>query len=172
MLDFSEMCAANEDDYRYQRHRTSPIGSTIYSIPNYPKKLRIYLTNSSPYWQVCCFFKGKTYRRSLKTTIRQVAIRAAKDFFHQSVADLYGTTINIREDKVLLFSDLVAPTIAIETARTQRGDYSIAGLNILRSASVGKNQSKRVLHNPNSVANIQRQLDPLAFDPTVKKLTN
>jgi hypothetical protein len=40
------------------------------------------------------------------------------------------------------------------------------------SASVGKNQSKPVLHNPNSVANIQRQLDPLAFDPTVKKLTN
>ena len=40
------------------------------------------------------------------------------------------------------------------------------------SASVGKNQSKRVLHNPNSVANIQRQLDPLAFDPTIKKLTS
>ena len=40
------------------------------------------------------------------------------------------------------------------------------------SASIGKNQSKRVLHNPNSVANIQRQLDPLTFDPTIKKLTN
>ena len=40
------------------------------------------------------------------------------------------------------------------------------------TASVGKNQSKRVIHNPNSVANIQRQLDPLAFDPTIKKLTN
>ena len=40
------------------------------------------------------------------------------------------------------------------------------------SASIGKNQSKRVLHNPNSVANIQRQLDPLAFDPTIKKLTS
>jgi hypothetical protein len=40
------------------------------------------------------------------------------------------------------------------------------------SASVGKNQSKRVFHNPNSVANIQRQLDPLAFDPTIKQLTN
>ena len=38
------------------------------------------------------------------------------------------------------------------------------------SASVGKNQSKRVQHNPNSVANIQRQLDPLAFNPIVKKL--
>jgi hypothetical protein len=40
------------------------------------------------------------------------------------------------------------------------------------SASVGKNQSKQVFHNPNSVANIQRQLNPIAFDPTVKKLTN
>ena len=40
------------------------------------------------------------------------------------------------------------------------------------SALVGKNQSKRVLHNPNSAANIQRQLDPIAFNPTVKKLTN
>ena len=40
------------------------------------------------------------------------------------------------------------------------------------SASVGKNQSKRAIHNPNSVANIQRQLDPLAFDPTIKKLAN
>ena len=40
------------------------------------------------------------------------------------------------------------------------------------TASIGKNQSKRVQHNPNSVANIQRQLDPLAFDPTIKKLTN
>jgi hypothetical protein len=40
------------------------------------------------------------------------------------------------------------------------------------AASVGKNQSRRVIHNPNSVANVQRQLDPLAFDPTIKKLTN
>ena len=40
------------------------------------------------------------------------------------------------------------------------------------TAVTAKNQSKRVNHNPNSVANIQRQLNPLAFDPTVKKLTN
>ena len=45
-------------------------------------------------------------------------------------------------------------------------------------ASVGaqnalKNRSqKRVPYDPNSVASIQRQLDPLAFDPIVKKLTN
>jgi hypothetical protein len=40
------------------------------------------------------------------------------------------------------------------------------------TAVTAKNQSQRVLHNPNSVANIQRQLDPLAFDPTIKKLAN
>jgi hypothetical protein len=40
------------------------------------------------------------------------------------------------------------------------------------TASVGKNQTKRAIHNPNSVANIQRKLDPLAFDPTIKKWTN
>ena len=40
------------------------------------------------------------------------------------------------------------------------------------TASVEKNQSKRVQHNPNSIVNTQRQLDPLAFDPTIKKLTS
>ena len=39
-------------------------------------------------------------------------------------------------------------------------------------AMTAKNQSKRVLHNPNSIVNTQRQLDPLAFDPTIKKLTS
>jgi len=40
------------------------------------------------------------------------------------------------------------------------------------TAVTAKNQSKRVLHNPNSVANIQSQLNPLAFDPMIKKLAN
>ena len=31
---------------------------------------------------------------------------------------------------------------------------------------------KRVPYDPNSVASTQRQLDPIAFDPIVKKLTN
>ena len=38
--------------------------------------------------------------------------------------------------------------------------------------SLAKTRSERLTHDPNSVANIQRQLDPLAFDPTIKKLTN
>jgi hypothetical protein len=44
---------------------------------------------------------------------------------------------------------------------------SINAQNALKTRS-----QKRVPYDPNSVANIQRQLDPFAFDPTVKKLSN
>ena len=44
---------------------------------------------------------------------------------------------------------------------------SVGAQNALKTRS-----KKRVPHNPNSVASIQRQLDPLAFDPNVKKLTS
>ena len=45
------------------------------------------------------------------------------------------------------------------------------------ASSVAKNavksrSQKRVPHDPNSVASIQRQLDPFAFDPIVKKITS
>ena len=45
-------------------------------------------------------------------------------------------------------------------------DASVKAQNALKTRS-----QKRVPHDPNSVASIQRQLDPLAFDPIVKKLT-
>jgi hypothetical protein len=38
--------------------------------------------------------------------------------------------------------------------------------------SLAKARSERVAHDPNSVANIQRQLDPLASSDVVKRLTN
>ena len=38
--------------------------------------------------------------------------------------------------------------------------------------AVKTRSQKRVPYDPNSVASIQRQLDPLAFDPIVKKLAN
>jgi hypothetical protein len=38
--------------------------------------------------------------------------------------------------------------------------------------TVKKRSQNRTPHNPNSVASIQRQLDPLAFDPIVKSMTN
>jgi len=44
---------------------------------------------------------------------------------------------------------------------------SVGAQNALKTRS-----QKRIPHDPNSVASIQRQLDPLAFDPIVKKLTS
>ena len=46
-------------------------------------------------------------------------------------------------------------------------DASVEAQNALKDRS-----QKRVTKDPNSVASIQRQLDPLAFDSIVKKLTN
>jgi hypothetical protein len=44
---------------------------------------------------------------------------------------------------------------------------SVGAQNAVKTRS-----QKRVPHDPNSVASIQRQLDPLAFDPIVKKITS
>ena len=44
---------------------------------------------------------------------------------------------------------------------------SVGAQNTVKTRS-----QKRIPHDSNSVASIQRQLDPLAFDPIVKKLTS
>ena len=52
------------------------------------------------------------------------------------------------------------------------------GFNVLGKETVGAQNAlktrsqKHVPHDLNYVASIQRQLDPLAFDPNVKKLTS
>ena len=49
---------------------------------------------------------------------------------------------------------------------------SISVASVGTQNAVKTRSKKRVPHYPNSVASIQRQLDPLAFDPIVKRLTN
>lgn len=137
MRDFSQSEAANEDEFKHQRHQTSSIPESVTPIPNYPSKLRIYLTNASPFWQVKCFFKNKTYTKSLRTTNRSVAKNAAKEFFHYTVAEIYGSSLTEllpkRVKKELLFSDFVEPTLAVERARVSRGEFSKASLKTLEN---------------------------------------
>ena len=57
-------------------------------------------------------------------------------------------------------SNLATPQTPVTSATSQTPQSAI------------NTRAERVTHDPNSVANIQRQLDPLAFDPTIKKLTN
>jgi len=130
MLDYEFTDSANEDDFNRFRHPTSQIRQSVSPVKDYPHKLRIYQTNSSPYWQVRCFIKGKVYKKSLKTSYRNVAVRAAKEFFHIKVAELYQSKIVEREETETLFADIVESAIAREQARAKRGELSKLGLTI------------------------------------------
>jgi len=72
------------------RHKTSVIVGTLSYVPNYPKKLKVYLNNASPYWQVVYWDKGKTHRRSLKTTDKRTAYEHAKALYEQVIVAKYN----------------------------------------------------------------------------------
>ena len=67
------------------RHKTSVIVGTLSQVPNYPKKLKVYLNNASPYWQAVYWDRGKTHRRSLKTIDKRTAYERAKAFYEQVI---------------------------------------------------------------------------------------
>jgi hypothetical protein len=132
MLRTYEIWAANDGAYSPNRHRTLPIHATVTPIANYPSKLRIYMTNASRFWQVRCFFKGKTYSQSLRTSNKTSAISLAKQFFHIKSAELYGEAIKQRTSETL-FADVVPAALALQQARVQRGELSSAGLRIFQN---------------------------------------
>mgnify|MGYP003336503988 FL=1 len=130
---WDEEQAANDNRFLPQRHRSLPIAQSVTPIANYPTKLRIFQTNASRYWQVRCYLRGKTYTQSLKTTNKQAAISQAKHFFHIKTAELYGEHIQVKEDTVPLFKDIVPATLAQQQARVDRNDLTALSLSILRS---------------------------------------
>jgi hypothetical protein len=132
MLELKTFEAAN-DELAYQRHRTAPIPSSITPVPGYPSKLVIFQTAASHYWQVRCFLKGKTYKQSLRTANRAVALRAARDFFHAKTAELFGQHLPDRLETGRLFKDMVTPILTNEQARVRRGEFTAAALRILQN---------------------------------------
>ena len=72
------------------RHKTAVIVGTLSQVPNYPKKLKVYLNNASPYWQAVYWDRGKTYRRSLKTIDKRTAYERAKAFYEQVIVAKYS----------------------------------------------------------------------------------
>jgi hypothetical protein len=83
----------NESLFDFQltahRHKTAAIPGTVTSVPNYPKKLKIYLNNASPYWQTSFFDNGKTYRLSCKTNNKLEAFKKAIAFYEQLMLSKY-----------------------------------------------------------------------------------
>ncbi len=90
------------------------------------------MTNASRLWQVRCFFKGKTYSHSLRSSNKTSAISLAKQFFHIKSAELYGESIQQRASETL-FADVVPAALALQQARVQRGGLSSAELRIFQN---------------------------------------
>lgn len=130
MQDLEKQQAANDTNYLPPRHRTLPILASVSPIANYPSKLRIFKTMASRYWQVRCYLKGRTYTQSLKTTNKQAAISAAKQFFHIKTAELYSDQVTAHGDKSPKFSDLLPAVVQGLQARVKRGEFAAANIPI------------------------------------------
>jgi integrase len=71
------------------RHKTAAIIGTVTPVPNYPKKLKVYLNNASPYWQSVYWDNGKTYRQSTKETDKREAFKKAITLYEQIILSKY-----------------------------------------------------------------------------------
>jgi len=79
------------------RHKTAAIIGTVTSVPGYPKLLRVYLNNASPYWQAVYWDKGKTYRRTMKTTDKLTAYENAKVFYEMLILKKYQHPVHLQQ---------------------------------------------------------------------------
>ncbi len=77
-----------------------------------------------------CYLKGRTYTLSLKTTNKQAAISAAKQFFHIKTAELYSDQVTARSDKSPKFADLLPAVLQGLQARVKRGEFASANIPI------------------------------------------
>jgi integrase len=82
------------------RHRTAAIPGTMTSVPHYPRKLKVYLNNASPYWWATYFDRGKTYRHSCKTQDKFEAFREARVFYEKLLIQKYQHPAHLAQHQV------------------------------------------------------------------------
>jgi len=78
------------------RHKTAVIIGTVTPVPGYPKKLKVYLNNASPYWQAVYWDKGKTYRRTMQTEDKLIAYDNAKVFYEMLILQKYQHSTHLK----------------------------------------------------------------------------
>lgn len=83
-----------------QRHKTAAIIGTITPVPNYPKKLKVYLNNASPFWQAVYWDNGKTYRKSTKETDKREAYKKAIVFYEQVILSKYQHPAHLKKHNI------------------------------------------------------------------------
>ena len=124
---------ANDALYRASRGRTVPIPETLTPVPGYPDKLRIYRIGASRFWQVRCFFAGRTYSRSLRTTSMKTALDLARQFFDSTSASIYLRTGVVPHDITPTFASIAEQLFAQESGRTERGELCKGSLQVIRN---------------------------------------
>ena len=77
------------------RHKTAAIAGTVTPVPGYPTKLKVYLNNSSPFWQATYFEHGTTYRHTTKTSDKLLAYEKAKVFYQQLILQKYQHPVHL-----------------------------------------------------------------------------
>lgn len=110
------------------RHKTAAIVGTVTPVPGYPKKLKVYLNNASPYCQAAYWDQGTTYRRSLKTLNKVDAFAKAKEFYEHLILAKYQHPTHL---KAHVISEANKP---IKTIQPNASVGYIASQWILRKA--------------------------------------
>ena len=92
----------------------------------------------------------------------------------QQVTTKSATATKLQKSAQQTQKPQVLPKVFASTAKSNlaQPQTPMTSNSINSPQSAAKTRSERLSHDPNSVANIQRQLYPLAFDPAIKKLTN
>ena len=102
------------------RHKTAVILGTLSQVPNYPKKLKVYLNNASPYWQAVYWDNGKTHRRSLKTADKRTAYEHAKAFYEQVIVAKYSHPSHLAHYQIKAKEEFVAgPDLSFKQIASQ-----------------------------------------------------
>ena len=102
-----------------RRHKTAAIPGTVTSVPNYPKKLKIYLNNASPYWQASYFEHGTTYRHSCKTQDKLEAFSSAKLFYERLILGKYQHPTHLKQHSLSIENQLRPKDHSFKTMATQ-----------------------------------------------------
>ena len=133
-MHLAQPLASNDPAFRAVRGRTVPIPDSLTSIPGYPEKLRIYRIKASRFWQVRCWFRGKTYTRSLRTTSKRNAMNLARCFFDELAGRLFRPDDDDHDVQTpRLFGQLAEAMYLHETERHTRGEFSRGSLQVMRN---------------------------------------
>ncbi len=155
MLDRFAKDAVNDATFGVKpRERTVPIPTSITPVPGYPRKLVVFKMAASSFWQVRCWIKGKTYKRSTQTQSLRVAESFARSFYEQLLAQSHGFGLVGTQGVVLhdsspivqqrddhnpsptskdTFAAMAAQMYAAEQARVERGEFTRGSLMVLRN---------------------------------------